>query len=61
MILCSNPKAQYEAHKEAIDAAVLKSFASGFYILGKECSAFEAEYAAYQGVPHCVGVGSGTE
>ena len=61
MILCSNPKAQYEAHKQAIDAAVLRAFESGFYILGKECAAFEAEYAAYQGVAHCVGVGSGTE
>ena len=61
MILCSNPKAQYDAHKEAIDAAVRRVFDSGSYILGKEVGAFEAEYAAYQGMGHCVSVGSGTE
>ncbi len=61
MILCSNPKAQYHAHKEAIDAAVRRVFESGFYILGQEVAAFENEYAAYQGVGHCVAVGSGTE
>jgi dTDP-4-amino-4,6-dideoxygalactose transaminase len=61
MILCSNPKAQYDAHREAIDAAVKRVFESGFYILGKEASAFETEFAAYQGGGTCVGVGSGTE
>lgn len=61
MILCGNPGAQYGAHKEAIDAAVRRVFESGFYILGKEVGAFEAEFAAYQGVGHCVGLGSGTE
>ena len=61
MILCGNPKAQYDAHKEAIDAAVRRVFESGSYILGKEVGAFEGEFAAYQGVGDCVGLGSGTE
>jgi dTDP-4-amino-4,6-dideoxygalactose transaminase len=61
MIPCSNPKAQYDAHKEAIDAAVRKVFESGRYILGNEVDAFEAEFAAYLGGGDCVGVGSGTE
>jgi len=61
MILCSNPKAQYLAHKDAIDAAVRRVFESGLYILGQEVAAFEAEYTTYQGVGHCVAVGSGTE
>jgi dTDP-4-amino-4,6-dideoxygalactose transaminase len=61
MILCSNPKAQYEAHKQAIDAAVIRTFEGGYYILGKEVGAFEAEYAAYQGVKHCVSVANGTD
>lgn len=61
MIQCSNPKAQYEAHKDAIDAAVRKVLDSGRYILGKEVDAFEAEFAAYLGVGDCVGLGSGTE
>jgi dTDP-4-amino-4,6-dideoxygalactose transaminase len=35
--------------------------ASGRYILGPEVEAFEVELAAFLGVRHCVGVGSGTE
>ncbi len=34
---------------------------SGRYILGPEVEAFEAEFAAYVGVRHCVGVASGTD
>jgi dTDP-4-amino-4,6-dideoxygalactose transaminase len=34
---------------------------SGRYILGPEVEAFEAELAAFVGVRHCVGVGSGTD
>ncbi|MGH2936959.1 MAG: DegT/DnrJ/EryC1/StrS family aminotransferase, partial [Solirubrobacterales bacterium] len=33
--------------------------ASGWYLLGPELEAFEREFAAYCGVAHCVGVGSG--
>jgi dTDP-3-amino-3,4,6-trideoxy-alpha-D-glucose transaminase len=32
---------------------------SGWYLLGPELEAFEAEFAEYCGVRHCVGVGSG--
>ena len=35
--------------------------ASGWYILGRECTAFESEFAAYCGVPHCVSVANGTD
>jgi dTDP-4-amino-4,6-dideoxygalactose transaminase len=35
--------------------------ASGRYILGPEVEAFEAEFAAYLGARHCVGVGNGTD
>lgn len=34
---------------------------SGRYILGPEVEAFEAEFAAYLGVRHCVGVANGTD
>jgi dTDP-4-amino-4,6-dideoxygalactose transaminase len=34
---------------------------SGRYILGPEVAAFEAEFAAYLGVRHCVGVANGTD
>ncbi|GAA3884316.1 DegT/DnrJ/EryC1/StrS family aminotransferase [Saccharothrix violaceirubra] len=39
-------------------AEVLKTTA---FIGGRQVGAFEAEFAAYQGVPHCVGVANGTD
>lgn len=61
MILCADPHAQYEAHKREIDAAIAAVCASGRYILGDETKAFEAEFAAYNGVAHAMGVANGTE
>jgi dTDP-4-amino-4,6-dideoxygalactose transaminase len=61
MILCANPKAQYLAHREEIDAAIRATLDSGRYILGEQVAAFEAEFAAYLGVTYAVGCGSGTE
>jgi len=61
MILCSNPLAQYQAHKAEIDAAMLRVLDKGRYILGEEVKTFESEFAAYIGVAHGIGVGSGTE
>lgn len=34
---------------------------SGWYILGPETEAFEAEFAAYCGAAHCIGVGNGLD
>jgi dTDP-4-amino-4,6-dideoxygalactose transaminase len=61
MILCGNPRAQYLARKEEIDASVLRALDRGWYILGEEVEKFESEFAAYIGVAHAAGVGSGTE
>lgn len=61
MILCSNPHAQYLSHKPEIDKALEKFFQKGWYILGEEVKGIEAEFAAYIGVKHGIGVGSGTE
>ena len=61
MILCSNPREQYLAHREEIDAAIDNVLTNGRYILGPEVEAFEREFAQYCGVKHAVGVGSGTE
>lgn len=61
MILCGNPQAQYLAHKSEIDTAIHTVLESGWYVLGRETEAFEREFAAYVGVNHAVGVGSGTE
>jgi len=39
---------------DAARGAALRALDSGHYILGEECAAFEAELAAYVGMPHCV-------
>jgi dTDP-4-amino-4,6-dideoxygalactose transaminase len=41
--------------------ALLRVAASGWYVLGPEVEAFEAELAAYLEVPHAVGVPNGTD
>jgi dTDP-4-amino-4,6-dideoxygalactose transaminase len=61
VILCANPAAQYLSSKADIDAAVARVMERGWYILGEEVKAFESEFAAYVGVAHGVGVGSGTD
>ncbi|MDH5350200.1 MAG: DegT/DnrJ/EryC1/StrS family aminotransferase [Betaproteobacteria bacterium] len=61
MLLCSNPRAQYLAHKVEIDAAVARVLEGGRYILGAEVEAFENEFARYIGAASALGVGSGTE
>ncbi len=40
-------RGQYLAFKTEIDAAVARTLDSGWYILGQEVAAFEAEFAAY--------------
>lgn len=44
-----------------LDAAVAEVLDSGMYILGKQVSTFEQEFAAYCGANHCIGVASGAE
>lgn len=61
MILCANPRCQYMAHKTEIDEAIMRVLDRGWYILGEEVEAFEAEFAAYIGMKYGIGVGSGTE
>ena len=61
MLLTADPKAGYIAHADEIRAAIDRVLASGHYILGPEVVAFEAEFAAYQGAGHMIGVANGTE
>ncbi len=61
MIPQADPGAGYRAQKAEIDAAVARALASGWYILGKEGEAFEAEYAAWQGARRAVGCANGTD
>ena len=61
MILCANPQAGYLARQTEIDAAIRRVLDKGWFILGQEVAAFEKEFAAWVGVDHGIGVGSGTE
>lgn len=54
-------RAAYLELKDQLDEAYRRVMDSGRYILGEEVEAFEAEYAAYCGVKHCIGVGNGME
>ena len=45
----------------AVAAAIARVVASGWYVLGPEVDAFEAEFAAAQGAAHAIGVGNGTD
>jgi dTDP-4-amino-4,6-dideoxygalactose transaminase len=57
----ANPGAGYRELQTEIDAAVARALASGWYILGGEGRAFEAEYAAWLGTARAVGCGNGTD
>jgi dTDP-4-amino-4,6-dideoxygalactose transaminase len=51
---------QHAAIREEICAAFERVVDSSAFILGEEVERFEEEIAAYCGVRHCIGVGSGT-
>jgi dTDP-4-amino-4,6-dideoxygalactose transaminase len=50
---------QQRALSSELQAAFKRVLASGWYVLGREVSSFETEFAAYCGALHCVGVASG--
>jgi len=54
-------RAEYEAERDDILAAVDQVMRSGRLILGDSVRAFEQEFAAYSGARHGVGVNSGTD
>ncbi|AVT32042.1 erythromycin biosynthesis sensory transduction protein eryC1 [Plantactinospora sp. BC1] len=54
-------RAAYAELRTELDAAYARVLASGRYVLGPETEAFEAEFAAFCGAPHCVTVGSGCD
>lgn len=53
--------AAYRELKAEIDAAIEAVLDSGWYILGPEVEAFEAEWAAYCNSEHAVGLGNGLD
>jgi len=61
MIPFLDMKAVYAELKPELDAAYARVMESGWFVLGKEVEAFEAEYAAFCGTRYCVGLGNGLE
>lgn len=53
--------AAYRELKTEIDNAVARVLDSGWYVLGPEVEAFEAEWAAYCGTDHAVGLANGLD
>jgi dTDP-4-amino-4,6-dideoxygalactose transaminase len=51
----------YRDLKPQIDEAVARVLNKGWYILGEEVAAFEAEFAAYVGTRNCIGVSNGLD
>ncbi len=54
-------RATYAEIGPDLDVAYRRVMLSGTYILGPEVEAFEAEFAAYCGAKHCIGVASGSD
>jgi dTDP-4-amino-4,6-dideoxygalactose transaminase len=52
-------KAVNARHAAELKAAAGRVIDSGWYVLGDEVKAFEAEFAAWVGSPHCVGTSDG--
>lgn len=50
-----------ERFRGELDAAAKRVLDSGWYLLGKENEAFEAEFAAYCGVKHAIGCANGLD
>ncbi len=57
----ADPGAGYRALQSEIDAAVARTLASGWYVLGAEGAAFEQEFAAWLGTARAVGCANGTD
>jgi dTDP-4-amino-4,6-dideoxygalactose transaminase len=54
-------RATYMELQQEVDDAIGGVLRSGAFILGKEVDAFEQQFAAYLGIKHCIGVGSGLD
>ena len=53
--------AAHDELRPELDAAVTRVLRSGWFVLGKEVSAFEASFAAYCEAGHCVGTANGLD
>ncbi|KGO84990.1 aminotransferase [Flavobacterium rivuli WB 3.3-2 = DSM 21788] len=49
------------AHQQEIEERMLKTFRSGWYLLGNEVKGFEQNLAKYIGIKHAIGVANGLD
>lgn len=61
MLLLNDPVRRYRAQADLYEQAFLDALGSGRIVLGPHVSGFEAEFAAYCGVPRAVSVANGTD
>jgi|SRR5450755_121593 len=61
MIRMNDFAAEPDELRAAMLAAAARVFASGWYVLGRECEAFEVKWAETCDVGHCAGVGNGLD
>jgi dTDP-4-amino-4,6-dideoxygalactose transaminase len=54
-------KAQYKSISEDLDRVTKEVLSSASYIMGKNVTEFEKEFAEYIGVKHAISVGNGTD
>ena len=61
MIMPNRLDRGFYMYQEEFEAKALEVLRSGWYVLGKEVSNFEAEFANYLGARYCVGLASGLD
>lgn len=61
MLLINNLQAKFDRHRSLIDAALARVIDRGWVVLGPEVKNFEAAFARYLGVSHCIGLANGTD
>jgi dTDP-4-amino-4,6-dideoxygalactose transaminase len=61
MIPAAAPQLRLARFSDAVEEAIRATLAGGRLILGERLEKFERRFADYLGVPHCVGVNSGTD
>lgn len=61
MILPFDFASMHSKIRDEVLAAMQRVYDSHWYVMGKECDAFEKEFAQYTGVKHCIGVSNGLD
>lgn len=51
----------FELYQEEFEKKAIEVLRSGWYVLGKEVTSFEEEFASFTGAGHCVGLASGLD